>query len=98
MVPVYNEASGLEASITRLRHYLDESFPSGLWSPSSTTAALTDRSGRTPIVTTIDGVDALILDRKGRGYALRTAWSASEAEVVAYMDVDLSTSLRPCSL
>ncbi len=33
------------------------------------------------------------LDRKGRGYALRAAWSSSEAPVVAYMDVDLSTSL-----
>ena len=33
------------------------------------------------------------LARKGRGYALRAAWSTSEAPVVAYMDVDLSTSL-----
>jgi putative flippase GtrA len=34
------------------------------------------------------------LERKGRGRALRTAWSASDARVVAYMDVDLSTDLR----
>ena len=34
------------------------------------------------------------LDRKGRGRALRAAWSASEAQVVCYMDVDLSTDLR----
>ena len=33
------------------------------------------------------------LPRKGRGYALRAAWSTSDAPVVAYMDVDLSTSL-----
>ena len=33
------------------------------------------------------------LPRKGRGYALRAAWSTSQAPVVAYMDVDLSTSL-----
>src|SRR4029453_11032284 len=32
--------------------------------------------------------------RKGRGRALRTAWSASDARVVTYMDVDLSTDLR----
>ena len=31
--------------------------------------------------------------RQGRGHALRTAWSASRAAVVAYMDVDLSTDL-----
>ena len=35
----------------------------------------------------------LHLDRKGRGRALRAAWSSSEASVVAYMDVDLSTDL-----
>ena len=36
---------------------------------------------------------AVHLDRKGRGLALRTAWTASDAAVVAYMDVDLSTDL-----
>ena len=69
-------------------------FRSAPSSPSSTTAAPTAPPSwpsvwRPPC----DGVQAMILSRKGRGYALRTAWSASEAEVVAYMDVDLSTSL-----
>jgi putative flippase GtrA len=36
----------------------------------------------------------LRLERKGRGRALRAAWSASTARVVCYMDVDLSTDLR----
>ena len=36
----------------------------------------------------------LRLERKGRGRALRAAWSASDARVVCYMDVDLSTDLR----
>src|SRR5204863_1222385 len=36
---------------------------------------------------------AVHMDCKGRGRALRAAWSASTAEVVAYMDVDLSTDL-----
>ena len=34
------------------------------------------------------------LEQKGRGRALRAAWSASDADVVCYMDVDLSTDLR----
>ena len=94
VVPAYNEASTLEASITRLRQYLDESFPFltvvTIVDNGSTdgTALVAQR-----LASTIDGVEALILARKGRGYALRTAWSASKAEVVAYMDVDLSTSL-----
>ena len=36
---------------------------------------------------------ALHLDQKGRGRALRAAWSSSSASVVAYMDVDLATGL-----
>jgi len=94
VVPVYNEATTLEAGITRLRRYLDESFP------FRTVVTIAD-NGSTDgtalvaqrLASTLGGVQALILDRKGRGYALRTAWSASEADVVAYMDVDLSTSL-----
>ncbi|MGZ6623118.1 MAG: GtrA family protein, partial [Solirubrobacteraceae bacterium] len=38
--------------------------------------------------------EALILPAKGRGRALRAAWSASDADVLCYMDVDLSTDLR----
>ena len=33
------------------------------------------------------------LDRKGRGLALRHIWSSSEADIVAYMDADLSAGL-----
>jgi putative flippase GtrA len=94
VVPVYNEADGLEASITELRRYLDESFP------FRTVVTIAD-NGSTDgtalvaqrLAANLRGVQAMILTRKGRGYALRTAWSASHAEVVAYMDVDLSTSL-----
>ena len=34
------------------------------------------------------------LERPGRGGALRSIWSASDADVLAYMDVDLSTDLN----
>ena len=41
----------------------------------------------------LSSVHAIHLEQKGRGRALRAAWSASDADVVAYMDVDLSTDL-----
>src|SRR5207249_4559399 len=41
----------------------------------------------------LDGVRAVRLERPGRGHALRRVWSASRADVLAYMDVDLSTDL-----
>ena len=42
----------------------------------------------------LPGVDSLRLEAKGRGRALRTAWLRSDAQVLCYMDVDLSTDLR----
>jgi len=94
VVPTYNEASAVEASVTRLRQYLDESFPFR----TVVTVADNGSNDGTSLVaerlaSTMSGVQALILARKGRGYALRAAWSASEADVVGYMDADLSTSL-----
>jgi hypothetical protein len=40
------------------------------------------------------GVRVLSLAEKGRGRALKKAWQTSEAAVLAYMDVDLSTDLN----
>jgi glycosyltransferase involved in cell wall biosynthesis len=40
------------------------------------------------------GVEAVHVPRKGRGGALRAVWSRSDADVVSYMDVDLSTNLK----
>ena len=38
-------------------------------------------------------VRALIIPQRGRGLALREAWLGSDADVVSYMDVDLSTDI-----
>ena len=53
-----------------------------------------DAGDRRRLARELPGVDVLRLERKGRGRALRAAWSASRARVVCYMDVDLSTDLR----
>jgi putative flippase GtrA len=94
VVPVYNEEQGLGPSIVRLRSYLDRSFPF----TSTVTVVDNGSTDGTWIVATrlaaeLDGVRALRLVGKGRGRALRAVWSTSRAPVVAYMDVDLSTSL-----
>ena len=94
VVPVYNEAAHLSERVLALRTFLDESFPFRALvtvvdnaSTDDTFAVAAALEDSTP------GVAAMHLPRKGRGYALRTAWSTSRAPVVAYMDVDLSTSL-----
>ena len=94
VVPVYNEAAQLAARITALRSFLDESFPFRALVTVVDNASTDDTMevART-LAETVPGVAAMHLPRKGRGYALRSAWSTSSAPVVAYMDVDLSTSL-----
>jgi putative flippase GtrA len=95
VVPVYNEQAALEDSVRRLHAFLTEHFPFS-WRIVVADNASTDG---TPFVAAalaaeLEGVAHLRLDRKGRGLALRAAWTRSEARVVAYMDVDLSTDLR----
>jgi glycosyltransferase involved in cell wall biosynthesis len=94
VVPVYNEEKILEASVRRLRQYLDTCFP------LPATIVIADNAstdGTWPIArrlgSELAGVHAVHLAHKGRGLALRTTWTASPAAVVAYMDADLSTDL-----
>jgi glycosyltransferase involved in cell wall biosynthesis len=95
VVPVYNEAAGLAASVRRLHGYLSERFPL-TWLVTIVDNASTDGTWAIAeqLARDLDGVHARHLDRKGRGRALRAAWSTSASSVVAYMDVDLSTDLN----
>ena len=95
VVPVHNEQAGLERSIRNLHRYLRTQLPFS-WRIVIADNASTDA---TPAVAAalareLRGVEVLRLERKGRGLALREAWSRSDARVVCYMDVDLSTDLR----
>ena len=94
VVPVHNEEGDLAPSVRRLHAYLDERFPLS-WTITVADNASTDRTWDIArrLADELPGVHALHLDRKGRGRALRAAWSASRSPVVAYMDVDLSTDL-----
>lgn len=95
VVPVHNEAHVLDANVTRLHHYLRDRFPVS-WRVTIADNASDD--GTWQVAQSLQGryprVMALHLDEKGRGRALRAAWLASDAEVVAYMDIDLSTDLN----
>ncbi len=94
VVPVYNEAHVLADSIRRLHTYLDNSFPFPFTITVADNAS-TDATWQvaTELTDYLPHVRAVHLDQKGRGRALKYAWSQSTADVVAYMDVDLSTGL-----
>ena len=95
VVPVRNEERDLGPSVRRLHAYLDDAFP------CSTRITIAD-NGSTDgtwaqaraLAADLRGVRAVQIDRPGRGGALRSVWSASDADVYAYMDVDLSTDLN----
>ncbi len=93
-VPVYNEAADLERSVRALDTYLSNALPYGYRITIADNASVDETwqiaqrlAGAMPHVT------AVHLDQKGRGRALKQVWLASDADVVAYMDVDLSTDL-----
>ena len=94
VVPVYNEAGDLDRSIRRLHDYLSTSFPLS-WIITIADNASTDETWdiACQLATRLERVQALRLEEKGRGRALRAAWSTTLSPVVAYMDVDLSTDL-----
>jgi putative flippase GtrA len=94
VVPVYNEEVALAGSVRRLHRYLAESFPyrtritiADNASTDSTLAIAHD------LAEELGDIDVLHLEQKGRGRALRAAWTRSQAPVLAYLDVDLSTDL-----
>jgi putative flippase GtrA len=93
-IPVYNEERDLGPAVRRLHEHLSRHFPY----PFLITIADNASTDSTPevaaeLVATMTNVRQLRLSEKGRGRALAAAWSASTAEVLAYMDVDLSTDL-----
>jgi glycosyltransferase involved in cell wall biosynthesis len=94
-IPVYNEERALATSIQRVHRYLSIAMPFS-WRIRIVDNASTDATPQIAkaLASTFDGVSVLRLEQKGRGRALRAAWSGSHARVVVYMDVDLSTDLR----
>ncbi|GAA3411908.1 bifunctional glycosyltransferase family 2/GtrA family protein [Streptosporangium vulgare] len=94
VVPVHNEQRVLGESVRRLHAYLTRTFPYG-FRITIVDNASTDATWRiaTALGHELSHVRALRMEAKGRGRALRRAWSESDADVVSYMDVDLSTDL-----
>ena len=93
-IPAYNEQDVLESSIRRLRTYLDQVL--SLYGVDRHRRQRQHRGTweiATRLCSELHDVKAIHLDQKGRGRAIRTAWTASQSEVVVYMDVDLSTDL-----
>ncbi len=93
-IPVYNEERALPGCVRTLHRYLSERFPVP-WRITIVNNASTDATAAVAraLAGRYAGVGVLDLAAKGRGLALRESWGRSDADVVVYMDVDLSTGL-----
>src|SRR5664279_2168117 len=92
VVPVYNEIAAIDRNVRRLHAYLSDVVPFTF----RITIADNGSSDGTwdaafGLEREFEEVRAVRLDQKGRGRALHAVWSASDAQVLAYMDSDLST-------
>jgi putative flippase GtrA len=94
VVPVYNEEGDLESCVRRVHAQLESWFP---YRFRITVADNASTDGTLAIATRLaeefPEVTAVHLPEKGKGRAVHAVWSASDAPVLAYMDVDLSTDL-----
>ena len=96
VVPVLNEEQALAPCIDQLRDFLAGALKQHTWrivvadngSTDGTLNVAKAQAKRHP-----KQVGYVHLDVRGRGRALRRAWLESDADVVSYMDVDLSTGL-----
>ena len=96
VLPGLNEESGLENTVETLSAFMYERMDGYDWRIVIADNGSTDGTqeiGRR-LAAGRERVEYLRLEQRGRGRALKYAWTQSDADVVAYMDMDLSTDLE----
>ena len=94
VIPVLNEEKALPGSVASLRQFLETNLPH----PFRIVIADNGSTDSTPDIAQglsqqYQEVSWIRLEMRGRGRALRRAWLESDADILSYMDVDLSTNL-----
>jgi len=95
VIPVYNEEREVVDHVGVLARYLEQHLTDFDWNITIADNASTDRT--LTLARELAARDRRIrvvhLPLKGRGRAVKQVWTERIADVVAYMDVDLSTDL-----
>ncbi len=94
VLPVFNEQQVLERSLRSLHAYLDDNLRHD-WQIIVADNGSRDRTAdiARSLASELTNVRADHIPEAGRGRALTNTWLASEADVLVYMDIDLSTDL-----
>lgn len=95
VIPVYNEEKELEKNVLTLNNFCEKNLKAYDWHLTIADNASTDN---TPVIAaTLSNKNPKIshfrLEQKGRGRAVKQAWSRADANYYVYMDLDLSTDL-----
>ena len=95
-IPVYNEEKELQKHIVKLLNFCNEQLKTYDW---HITIADNASSDNTPVIATMlskkyPKISHFRLEQKGRGRAVKRAWSQSISDFCVYMDLDLSTDLN----
>ena len=95
VLPVLNEEKSLEASTRKLHSFLSDGFASYEWRILIAENGSTDSTPQIAarLSETMANVGVVNLGVRGRGRAIRKGWLESRADILAYMDIDLSTDL-----
>jgi glycosyltransferase involved in cell wall biosynthesis len=93
-LPVYNEEKALPSSIATLHAFVQKHCRFD-WEIVIADNASSDRTYEIAeqLARQYTGLHVVHLDQKGRGRALKKVWSESSADILSYMDVDLSSNL-----
>jgi len=95
VVPTYNEARAIPQNIPILHAYAREHLSGYQWSLVIADNGSTDGSAviARDVAATLPNIRVLTYPQAGRGRALNAAWQSSNADILSYMDVDLSSEL-----
>ena len=95
VIPCLNEERVLPQSVRRLHAFLSTAMTAYTWRIVIADNGSTDGTLAAAIALSeeLSAIRYIHLTDRGRGRALRQAWMESRADIVAYMDVDLSTDL-----
>lgn len=96
VLPVYNEEEELEEHTLRLHDFLKRTLKNFEWQIVITDNASTDKTLEVAkrLTKEYPEISFLHLEEKGRGRAVNKAWMSGDADIMAYMDIDLSTDLK----
>lgn len=97
VVPVYNEEIDVPRNIPKLYKFLKEHFQNYSWElVIADNGPSKDKTGEISkeLARKNKEIKYVLINRAGRGGALKRVWLSSRSELLAYMDVDLSSDLK----